>query len=169
MFNQTNLQLKPSLPLALILGTPFLSALVLFILISLPLIGTTLLVSLSGLCGYYFLNRYAFLSDQRSIICVESSHSQIFLTDRSGQRYLAIPLSDAIIHPWFSLLSFECEALEEKQTIQHNLSFAALIESLGRRIPSLFIRKEIRHVIICRYNVSCLSEYRRLRVTLNFS
>ena len=160
---------------------------VLLSLVSLPLISTLLLLLLAGLCCCHFLNRYAFLRSKSSIIKVESGKSQFFLCDRSGQRYLAKPINSAIIHPWFTLLSFSCEALEQEQPSQHKASLtekhiltkkhtlaekhplAELVEALCKRMQYSACRKDIRHVIICRYNADNLDAYRRLRVLFKFS
>lgn len=110
-----------------------------------------------------------------------------------------------MIHPWFTLLTFSCEALEQEQTSQHKASLtekhiltkkhtitekqtlaekhtltekhtlaekhplAELVEALCKRIQYSACRKDIRHIIICRYNADNLDTYRRLRVLFKFS
>jgi len=180
VFNPNNVQLKPSLPLAFILGLPFLSTCVLFTLVRLPLAYTLLLLLLACLCAYYFLTRYASLASQHSIIEVASNGKQFYLTDLSGRRYLAEPRGSAIVHPLFCIVSFSCEMLEEKQSTQQEPALpvhvrlaeesrlATFVEALCQRSQQVLNRKDIRHVIICRYNVSNLNEYRCLRVALKF-
>mgnify|MGYP003638948590 FL=1 len=194
MFSQANLELKPSIRVAILLSIPCIATLILILVAQIPFIILIILVCLHLTLSYKFISKFALLNTPSSIKVVQIIQQHIFLEDKSGQRYLATPLAKNIIHPTFSLLSFDCiktnnltaqgDEIEDEfklypesnseimhtDTINKNTDLLPykLINLVHDYISTTFLCNNRRHLFICRYNAVNSSAFRRVRVWLRF-
>lgn len=193
MFNQTRLELKPSPRLAIILSIPCFASLALVICSKLPVFVTALIICIYCLVIYRLITRYCLLKSEKSISLIEIRSNKIYLQNKKGLRYQAKPLKNNIIYPCFTLLSFECIALpserkayildrptnSERQTNRQTVLFKRYIEALylnsiffnrlkSALSPKLPWHNDRQTILLSRYNVMSLRDFRRIRVWLKF-
>jgi hypothetical protein len=195
VFNQNRLELKPSFRVAILLSIPCIAALLLIISAKIPVFISLIIVGIHLYLSYQFISRIALLASPFSIQFLQIDNQNIYLEDKSGRRYIARPLEKNIIHPAFSLLSFECDPLNsldsqtqpaeidaglEQMTTTEIFTTDLINNSSGKSTRSLLeaIRnfsgtkippKNRRHLFICRYNAVDSSAFRRVRVWLKFN
>lgn len=193
MFSQANLELKPSIRVAILSSIPCIATLVLILAAQIPFIISILLLCLHLTLSYKFISQIALLSSPSSIRFIQTNEQNIYLEDNSGRCYTAKLLGNKTLHPAFTLLSFDCEKSEENSVQVEDIPDELLVNhDPGTEIISTnvinqksifpkklrcytqdFIRKAIilknrRHLIICRYNAANSSDFRRIRVWFRF-
>lgn len=195
MFSPIKLELKPSIRVAIFFSIPCLATLVLILTADIPPLFTFLFVCIHLLLSYKIISKLALLSLPSSIQSVRVDKKAIYLEDKSGQLYIAKPVGKNIIHPTFSLLSFDCIesttstpkiieeecdlALQQKSTTEtingniidqnSNLFIDKLLSFKQYSIDRVFLFKNRRHLFICRYNTDNSRAFRQVRVWLKFN
>jgi hypothetical protein len=195
VFNQNRLELRPSFRVAILLSTPCIAALILIISAKIPVFISLTCVGIHLYLSYQFISRIALLASPFSIQFLQIDNQNIYLEDKCGRRYIAWPLEKNIIHPAFSLLSFECEPLNnlpsQTKSAENYMNFEQittteifttdainnssakslrnLLESISEFFSTGILSKNTRHLFICRYNAVDLSVFRRIRVWLKFN
>lgn len=195
MSSQTKLALKPSIRVAIFLSTPCIATLILILSAKTPILITIILACFHIVISYQFISKIALLSSPFSIISIHLDNKSIYLEDKLGRRFIAKPLEKNIIYPAFTLLSFECESvnnlsmqtnptnkadsLNQAQTTEiittdyrgklSDHSIIDSLESIKDHIKTRFLSKNRRHLFICRYNAVNSSAFRRIRVWFKFN
>ena len=172
MFNQTKLELLPSIRVACFLALPCLASLVLILLADIPIIFTVLLVFIHIYISYHCISKYAFLASADSICSIHIENSIVYLEDKMGYRYIATLLPKSFIHPIFSLLSFKCEPIMtdvKSANKKYNYDSLTHLDAIFYFFKHRIFSSPRRHLFICRYNTSNSSAYRRARVWFKFS
>jgi hypothetical protein len=195
VFNQNRLELKPSFRVAILLSIPCIAALLLIISAKIPVSISLIIVGIHLYLSYQFISRIALLASPFSIQFLQIDNQNIYLVDKCGRRYIARHLEKNIIHPAFSLLSFECDplnslasqtqpteinaGLEQMTTTEifttdlindsSGISLRSLLEAIRDFFSTKIPPKNRRHLFICRYNVVDASAFRRVRVWLKFN
>tara|TARA_R110001592_G_scaffold138511_5_gene357746 strand:+ start:45143 stop:45586 length:444 start_codon:yes stop_codon:yes gene_type:complete len=145
--------------------------------------------------SYRFISNVALLASPLSIQILQIKNQSIYLEDKSGRRFVAKPLKNTLIHPTFSLLSFDCEPINDlsfqtksaqnknspyqssSTEIIHiasldkttNTKTRTILEKIQHFLPKRILSENRRHLIICRYNAVDSSAFRRIRVWLKFN
>lgn len=187
MFNQTKLELVPSIRVALLISIPCLASLILILLADIPLSITLLFIIAHIFISYLCITQFALLTRPQSICSIHVENTTVYLQDKSGKRYIAKPLKKNIIHQKLCLLSFHCEQIaadtstSNPQTTQKIIltesdTFSSSAENLASRLKKLYAKllnrmvlKPRRHLVMCSYNTTNSSAYRRIRVWFRFS
>ena len=194
MFSQNRLELKPSFRVAIVLSVPCIASLILIISAQIPVFISFILICIHLYLSYKFVARTALLTSPASIQSLQIDNQTIYLDDKSGRRFIARPLEKNILHPTFSLLSFECDQLnsvpvhskpvevdanfEQVNTTEFfstkqfndssNHTFKSILVSIRALLNTKILSKNRRHVFICRYNAVDLNAFRRARVWFKF-
>lgn len=184
MFNQTRLEIKPSIRVAILLSIPCIASLILILAAQIPLFIFITLISFHLYLSYHIITKLALLSSPHSITTLVIENQTIFLEDQNGTRFTAKSLEKSIIFPVFTLLSFDCEEAFDSnlKTVPITEFFTAekykssagnLIRySLGiisKLFNKTFLYKNRRHLFICRYNAANPIAFRRVRVWFKFN
>lgn len=194
MFNQTKLELKPSIRVAVLLLIPCIATLILILTSQIPFFISFILTCLHLIVSYQVITQFALLRLPSSIIYLEINNKVIYLEEKSGQRYTATPFGKNIIHPVFSLLSFDCnksnDLLDQTDNDEHidelnpnstteiidnniddltsDTTLQKILAHIDGYISKIFLSKNRRHLFICRYNAVNSSAFRRVRVWLRY-
>lgn len=193
MFSQANLELKPSIRVAILLSIPCIATLILILAAQIPFIISLLLVCIHLSLSYKFITKFALLSSTSSIKFIQANKQTIYLKDKCGRCYIAKSLGNKTLHPAFTLLSFDCEKSKENSgqvevipdelTANTGKSTEIISSSIINQksifpqklrcytqnfIRGIIILKNRRHLIICRYNAVNSSDFRRIRVWFRF-
>lgn len=167
MFNQINIQLKPSKKIAFILSTIGIAVFLLLTMTKLPILWYFLL-SLALFASFTYISLLlAFLLRPESIVSLELQASDCFATSKDGTRFKIHIDNNAFIYPSFCLLSFACELPEKPYS--HKKTDQGIFKQIADYFNSLFQNQTRRHMLICRYNVTNLDAFRRLRVYLKLT
>ncbi len=172
MFSQTKLELVPSIRVAGLLTLPCLASLILILLADIPLLFTLLLLGLQLYISYQCISKHAFLTSPNSIFSIQINTDTVYLEDKTGRRYIATLLPKSVIHPIFSLLSFDCEPIiTDAKSIKSQDKYGSIycLKPIYYFLKNRICANPRRHLFICRYNAANLSAYRRSRVWFKFS
>lgn len=135
MFDQINLQVRPSLVLSAIIALPCIAALILIVTRDVPIIVTLILsLFISGIAVYY-IALCGLLRLKNSILRIGINKNELMLFDLNGKKIQVNLLPGSFITPWLCILVFSNRT--DKETFQ---------------------------VLLCRKNIESPDEFRRFRV-----